>query len=1601
MAGAATGAGLGLGLIWIPDDKAVWAVAEVTEAKKGKSVKVLTKDGKEKKVDGPMTAYDSVTPQDLSRECDNLLDLESFSEGLILHHVKERFARGTIYTAVGAILVAVNPYRTLDIYGEGVMLQIWEQRLAEAKGANAAASTLTPHVFSVGATALHSMRDSGASQAVLISGESGAGKTETTKKILQFLSSVGMYAANGKSGPIPPAGAAVESSIADQILGTNPILESFGNAKTLKNNNSSRFGKYMEISFTAAPTYAICGTSIRTYLLEKNRVIAQGPNERNYHIFYMLLAGVSKDFLQEFTLDSGRDPAEWAYLNASGCVKVSGRSEKQEYVDLISAFGALKFPDDTVKSILQVLAAILHIGNIHFKAEDDGSIVENREAVVIVAELLGIEHANTLEECFCSKEIVVNKERTLAKLDVSKAQEQRDALARFLYGAVFDILVLQINSTLGSNIDAMSTSTANIGILDIFGFEVFVVNSFEQLCINYCNERLQTFFNEVIFEKEIEIYKKENIDLADITFVDNLGCVKIIDGAKGAGIFSLLDEECIVPQGNDTKLLSKMNSAFGDEKQTKTYSAYFATGSRKSPNDFVVKHFAGDVTYNITNFCEKNKDTLNAATLATVASSSLDLMKQVIHVSGGDEDADSHASVSPGKRSSKSGKVTISHKFKNSLDSLMTSLHTKQPSFVRCLKPNEQAKPDKFDCPLLLSQMKYSGLFEAIKIRKSGFAVRIDIKAFYHRYRSLIPIRRWADAGIDRSKPGKATDKDKKKSEQKGDQGDHRSSEEDSKYYRSQTKLLLKALENVFSGPDALIPADEQKDASELLCNTKGKAKNWVLGGTLVFLRTTHSQNILNKRLNGVIFPSAVGLIQKQVKVWLKSGAEQRLIDAAKRAEATDLFLAERENDDMEDEDAISQSENLAFRQGRDKVKRQAEAKKRAIEEEARRVLAKRIRAVVRIQSFIRGKHGHRVGHTYMCEIRFERALLQRDEGALYVAMKKTEALGVKSKALARYKKSASSVILDVLSEAHVVSQLQDAIRSDSDYLLAEAVAAAEASRMGFLPQVKTARQLLVAHQELKTGLAWLERELELATTVPRLLQSVDYIRRLIQEASTKSLHNEPVCQEALFRIGKMRNLLSIRDEMRFACETASPSAMKAAMASRAKLLPIFGDSIFQEELAAIGNMLRMLSVVSQLGSIEDGEEEGDGASGAADSETEPESVDGDGDGDGGNDGADESKDDGDDAHGFAIDGSRENNGTASQLPKGAPKPPAPATGRGSKKAADEDVEARALKAARALKRKKHIEHKAEKEHIRLLERANTVTDVNLPAWLRELLLTKKKSQSQSTAEQIQAFSSVCKKINRLCPNKRILRQYLRVFKWTVAFCTWMPDHPKHDREKHPFARTVIGSGAAQGEFAPPPPEVDFEQNEFDVEHDTVAGATSAFSKMTIAKKSKIPPPPPPTARAAAGNAVNPIDPKTGKDKYGRSASKLSAAVSGLGGARGGGAGHAFAPPTYKETHSRISLAEGFGTASSKKRGLDASIASHRSALRESEKPGYMAGKSGRRLKSDMARAAAIKSGKDTHTRVGATADEIIQDAISALGSVESNSKSRHGTAWL
>jgi myosin heavy subunit len=590
-----------------------------------------------------------------------------------------------------------------------------------------------PHVFSVGAVALEKMLMDDADQAVLISGESGAGKTETTKLVLQYLSTM--------AGSTASRGAV---SVENQILDSNPLLEGFGNAKTVRNNNSSRFGKYMEVNFNKK--HAIRGCNVIAYLLEKTRVVMQMPTERNYHSFYMLLAGASREMRKELDL---RPPEQFAYLSQSGCIEIHGRDDVAEFEELENAMGHMSMDKGVQKEIFRVLAGILHLGNLTFQPSssrdvEGGSQVASQPDLKRVVALLGLGNHN-LAKGLCFKESSFQVGETIMiPLDPTKACDQRDALAKHLYGRLFDYIVYRVNNVL-----FRGKSGRSIGVLDIFGFEVFTKNSFEQLCINYCNERLQTFFNDVIFQSEQSVYLEEGIDCEGITFQDNIGCVRLIDARNPVGIFSTLDEEGVLSRPSDQKFVNRMHSQYEENKATK--SEYY-TRNRRKPDEFGVKHFAGEVVYHCEGFLEKNKDALSPTLLAELEDGALQFLKEA---ASEPINKPPPPPVTKGRAGGKDkGKMTLSAKFKLDLDSLMTNLKTTNPHFIRCVKPNDKQKPELFDPLLGLRQLKYAGLFEAIHIRKAGFAVRMPLEQFVKRYKYCCPEAMAALKTQNQSDPG-------------------------------------------------------------------------------------------------------------------------------------------------------------------------------------------------------------------------------------------------------------------------------------------------------------------------------------------------------------------------------------------------------------------------------------------------------------------------------------------------------------------------------------------------------------------------------------------------------------------------------------------------------------------------------------------------------------------------------------------------------------------------------------------------------------------------------------------------------------------------------
>lgn len=635
-------------------------------------------------------------------DIDNLVDLDELSEGAILHHTRKRFSKKLIYTYVGPILVAVNPFESLPIYGN--------TDIRQAKSH----ATLYPHIFITAAVAYRQLDENKKSQSCLISGESGAGKTETTKKVLTYLAAVA-----------PGDAQAGDAGIEERILMSNPLLEALGNAKTLRNNNSSRFGKYIKLEFNTA--LKIRGCEIVNYLLEKSRVVTQSSMERNYHIFYHLCSMSDAQLKQDLMI---MDAMEYAYLNTSGCVQVQGMDDAKEFEEVQAAMKMLNISQETSMSMFKLVSAVLMLGNVKFKpvpSADSESMVDpaSSNELEMIAQFLQVD-VTALSLAMTSKNMMVGRENVTVKFNVAAAVDCRDTLAKSLYSNMFDSVVQIVNGTLASK--EPGAAPFYIGILDIFGFEIFEKNSFEQLCINYANEKLQFHFNSVIFGQEQAMYAAEGVPLEAIEFVDNGKCVELIEG-KPYGLISLLEEECSLGGGKDSSYISKVEKAFG--KNRAQANPHFAKHKTK-PTIFSVTHFAGAVEYAVEGWLDKNRDTMSPTLKQTMQESGSSFIGDLFN------DGASPAEASPSKgKGGQKGKSTLGTQFRTQLIQLLESLGATEPHFVRCVKPNHAKVGGIIESKLVLGQMKYSGLFEAIRIRKSGYAYRASHAVFAQTYQLL------------------------------------------------------------------------------------------------------------------------------------------------------------------------------------------------------------------------------------------------------------------------------------------------------------------------------------------------------------------------------------------------------------------------------------------------------------------------------------------------------------------------------------------------------------------------------------------------------------------------------------------------------------------------------------------------------------------------------------------------------------------------------------------------------------------------------------------------------------------------------------------------
>jgi myosin I len=616
--------------------------------------------------------------------------ISKISNEAINDNLKKRFENREIYTYIGHVLVSVNPFRDLGIYTEQV--------LDSYKGKNRL--EMPPHVFAIAESSYYNMKAYKDNQCIIISGESGAGKTEAAKRIMQYIANV----SGGSNSSI--------EDVKNMVLATNPLLESFGNAKTLRNNNSSRFGKYLEMQFNAQGEPV--GANINNYLLEKTRVVGQITNERNFHIFYQFAKYAPENYRQTFGI---QQPQSYLYTSRSKCYDVDGIDDQAEFADTVNAMKVIGMSQAEQDNLFRMLSAILWIGNITFGEDKDGNAeIQDQSVVDFVAYLLEVDAAHVNKAITIR---IVETTRGMRRGSVyespnnpAQATAVRDALAKAIYYNMFDWIVERINQSLR----ARGTISQSIGILDIYGFEIFERNSFEQLCINYVNEKLQQIFIQLTLKTEQEEYAREQIKWTPIKYFDNKVVCDLIEERRPAGVFATLNDACATahadPAAADGQFAQRLNTLSNQHFQPRQ-------------GQFVIKHYAGDVSYAIDGMTDKNKDQLLKDILNLVANSSNNFLHTLFP----------HQVDQDNKRRP----PTAGDKIKASANDLVSTLMKCSPSYIRTIKPNESKSPTEYNSPNVLHQIKYLGLQENVRIRRAGFAYRQTFEKFVERFFLLSP----------------------------------------------------------------------------------------------------------------------------------------------------------------------------------------------------------------------------------------------------------------------------------------------------------------------------------------------------------------------------------------------------------------------------------------------------------------------------------------------------------------------------------------------------------------------------------------------------------------------------------------------------------------------------------------------------------------------------------------------------------------------------------------------------------------------------------------------------------------------------------------------
>ncbi|TDH66938.1 hypothetical protein CCR75_001574 [Bremia lactucae] len=706
-------------MVWVPHQDQVWKKAVVVRRlDDGVSAEVRlqpgddgewdTDDGVEQIVNIRNIARLAGEVSDEAMPICNVFDAAGANDMCTLNHLHEpavlknlelRFLKTMPYTYTGAICIAVNPYQWLDLYGKELYLQYLEEPR----------ESLPPHPFALSAMSYMDMKRTHVDQSILVSGESGAGKTETVKIMMNHLASISGGGIHG-------------TKVIDQVLQSNPLLESFGNAKTKRNDNSSRFGKFAQLQFDT--TGSLVGCLCETYLLEKSRVVGQTEGERNYHVFYQIFC-LSE--ARKKALKLRGDVTSYKYVTEGADVEVTGIDDKQCLKETQDALDTIGLSIDEQNAIFEIVAAILNLGEVAFEQtsnDNERSHVTNDDIVDNVGALLGTT-ITALHSTLLERSITAGSESYTIPLNAEQAADLRDALAKGMYTQLFDWLVHRINKAICST----NHVKTHIGLLDIFGFESFDTNGFEQLCINYANEKLQQKFNSDVFKDVQQEYVDEGIPLILVTFEDNQPILDLIEGRMG--IVSLLNEEVLRPQATDMTFVSKVLDACSTHPSIEK--------NRINPLVFTIHHYAGDVTYNGTGFLEKNKDTLPTDMVQLLSSSSNPVIATIFTPTLQNQRNPRGKNGKEGRQKGFLVGNTIAGAFRKQLSELMGTINKTSSQYVRCIKPNAHKSANEFNRVMIVEQLRCAGVIAAIRISRAAFPNRLPLNEFQQRFQMICP----------------------------------------------------------------------------------------------------------------------------------------------------------------------------------------------------------------------------------------------------------------------------------------------------------------------------------------------------------------------------------------------------------------------------------------------------------------------------------------------------------------------------------------------------------------------------------------------------------------------------------------------------------------------------------------------------------------------------------------------------------------------------------------------------------------------------------------------------------------------------------------------